>query len=106
MNWIRLSTIVLAVSVSVAAVSLGCGSSDATAEGPNCTALQVCCQDFPDAAGSDEYSACVETVAQWSSLPAATGESDCSSALTQYEKEGLCGPKEKEQPKDADTEGG
>jgi hypothetical protein len=80
------------------APTLGCSSSSSnepsTSEGPNCTALQICCNELPTGDGGigsdDPKSDCNTTANNWPTLPAATAESDCASAEAQYEKEGYC----------------
>jgi hypothetical protein len=79
---------------SSTACSSSSGSPPASAQGPNCTALQICCNALPtgDGGASDDPQAdCEDTANEWSSVAAATAEADCSAAEKQYEKEGLCG---------------
>jgi len=71
-----------------------CGSSDISAvEGPNCTALQICCDAFPTSQAAAEDS-CNTTASGWAqgdtTAAAATAEANCASAQKQYVKQRLC----------------
>jgi hypothetical protein len=101
-----LSDRAFAILSVLAVAALACGSSNeiTPTQGPNCTALQICCDDFapaPDGGGeTSEQDSCNITAGDWTTAAtttaAATVESDCASAEEQYKKEGLCGASSKD----------
>jgi hypothetical protein len=97
----KLSKSALGILSVLALAASACGSSNEVnaMQGPECTSLQICCDDFPpapDGGGeSSEQDSCNITADAWTSASTTTAaaavEANCASAEAQYKKERLCG---------------
>jgi hypothetical protein len=95
-----LSNKTLGILSILAFAAFACGSSSnafTPSQGPDCTALQICCNQFPQGldGGVSEQSSCDDTATAWgaatTAAAAANVEADCASAEEQYKKDELCG---------------
>jgi len=89
----RTSSIVWILPVLQSTVIFACSSSSKAPPtlGPNCTALEVCCNSFvplPDGGLNPEQDDCNQTVQGFETNPQA--ETACESALKMYAKDHSC----------------
>jgi hypothetical protein len=97
MNTMKLGLISSLSWALLATLACSSSSTPVATQGPNCTALEICCNkisaNLPDGGFSDEPNECNDTATSWTMEPdvsADTVEANCEAALVQYQKGGDC----------------